>query len=212
MIIKLSLRQPLLAIVYNTYHQQSTTYLAPSLPDDVKQRLKKHRKIILTEDDFRDALGLPVKSTLSVKRERWARFGSQSGVNYAELFPSEQEIAEEQEAELRWWPTIEQMQASIKQRKDEELKQQQEYEQKIAENMAKMPEWIAKYEEEQRSMEKKELLRQEEQMIEEDQAREKIGYDVPSKHPVLQEYLFQQREKLRKEKKRLLKEAKKSLE
>ena len=208
MFARLLTRPLFLTSTCSTSYQQVAAYLAPSLPKDVRKRLEKHRKVNLTEEDFEDCDDSVER--LEIKRERWARFGSQSGVNFKELFPTMKEIAEEKDAEIRWWPTLQQMQANIKLKKEEELKQQEEYERKIAENMAKMPEWISKYEAEQKSLLEKEREREEKQMIEEDEAREKIGFDVPSKHPVLQQYLSQQKEKLKKEKKRLLKLAKAS--
>ena len=78
-------------------------------------------------------------------------------------------------------------------------------EKKIAENMSKMKEWIAKFEAEQHSTVEKQEMLQRKKEIEEDEAREAIGYDVPSKHPVLREYLNKQKEMRKKEKKLLKK-------
>ncbi|XP_076811717.1 large ribosomal subunit protein mL64-like isoform X2 [Clavelina lepadiformis] len=193
-------------------YQQTAEYLAPPLPETIDERLKKHRHMIAPKlDEVISPQFNPYynadRHRSRLRRQLWAKYGSKSGVDTSTLFPSKETIRRETEAEIEWWPTLQQMQNNFKEA--EALKQQKETErqEKIAENMAKMPKWIEEYHAEQEKTKQKELEAAQKKTIEVQQAQEKFGFEIPSHHPMLKKYMENIREKARKEKKAAQKQA-----
>ena len=77
--------------------------------------------------------------------------------------------------------------------------------------MAKMPEWIAKFEAEQKEAVENLQQVEKKKQIELEQVQEKFGYAIPVNNPLLIQYITGCKEKARKEKKKLMKQQKAGL-
>nr|CAB3248054.1 growth arrest and DNA damage-inducible proteins-interacting protein 1-like [Phallusia mammillata] len=148
----------------------------PSRLPDVLMRRLRHERLKQTE-------------SLEDKKKAFARFGAASGVDPAELFPTDNMIQEEIKAEYEWWPTLQQMKQEIAEREQTYSAKAELRSKKIAANMAKMPEWIEKHFQQT----KKKKDRDSKDAV--DNAKiPKFSFVQPPSHPQVMQYM-QEKEK-----------------
>ncbi|XP_074640173.1 large ribosomal subunit protein mL64-like [Tubulanus polymorphus] len=143
--------------------------------------------------------------TLKFKRQQYAQFGRESGIDPAIMWPTKQELADMKADEMEWDLTFDQLVEKV--RKDEENARmiREERIQKVEKAMAKMPELIAGYE--QRLKAKEEQMKKQEEKKQKllEEAHEFFGYEIDSRDArfkQLQELKDKEEAKLAKQRKK----------
>jgi len=130
--------------VSNSYKLQVACYRDPLMPHELHNFLERRKSVEIPEVDEINDEHQRYKARLR-KARMWARYGNASQISPDELFPTEEEIQAENEAEKKWWPSFQQLKSSA----DEKIKIKQdkikEREALIAKNMADMPRLIEKW-------------------------------------------------------------------
>lgn len=187
-------------------------YKSPSLPEELQKELDRRSKKTFNERlapyEESPAMYQTMRNPIlkdqfqsRMKRRLWAAEGASSGVDPAELFPSEENVTEMTQAEAEWWPSLQEMQSNIKLKKDTVdaiIKRKQDI---IAENMKKMPQWIDEYHKNQAKLKEDQKNEMYQKLIEVQQAQEKFGYEISSNHELLKQYLSDKKALSRKTKK-----------
>ncbi|XP_078658396.1 large ribosomal subunit protein mL64-like [Branchiostoma floridae x Branchiostoma belcheri] len=145
------------------------------------------------------------QKTLKFDRKLWGRHGEASGLDPSICWPTKAELAELQEEERDWYPTLQEMQQNIAVKRAAQAEAKLAWEKRVAANMAKMPKLIEQVHEERRQ--KKEQLeeakKRKERLI--GQARERLGYNVHPTSPkfvaMVEEIEKEERKQKKKEKK-----------
>ncbi|XP_075715146.1 large ribosomal subunit protein mL64 [Rhinoderma darwinii] len=135
----------------------------------------------------------------------YGRFGSASGVNPENLWPSPQQLQDIEEEEKEWCPSLREMLDRLEATEKEELRKQTERKRLIAANLAKMPKMVEEWrrsKKEAKQKERDEKARKERLLA---FAREKFGVHVDSRSPKFQELM----KELDKEEKKKMKALKK---
>ncbi|XP_039272828.2 large ribosomal subunit protein mL64-like [Styela clava] len=163
-------------------NQQCRCYLPYKLPDNMKKRLDRHRKPFIpgetTSEEFLQDWQKEPEKVAEYKRLAWAKFGSASGVDISSILPTKKDLEEEWEAEKRWWPTLENMKNRMKMKQEQHAAKKAAYEKRVAENMAKMPKWIAEWEDQQTKDANRELAKAEQYQQNMEMALEKMNYKL----------------------------------
>ncbi|XP_006631572.1 large ribosomal subunit protein mL64 [Lepisosteus oculatus] len=141
-------------------------------------------------------------------RKLFARYGSASGVDAAKLWPSPEKLKEIIAEEQEWNPSLQEMLNNIASREKERARILQAREKLIAANMAKMPQMVADWRRDVRTLKQKQRedkARRDRLLAE---ARERFGYALDPRSPKFQE-MVKEIEKEEKKKKKLLKRRRK---
>lgn len=187
-------------------------FKSPALPKEVQKELDRRSKKTFHErvepyqqsPAFYQTTNNPVlneRFQSRLKRRLWAAEGASSGIDPGDLFPSQENIKEMENAEKEWWPTLQEMQANIKAKRDAVdaiVKRKQDI---IAENMKKMPQWIDEYHRNQAKLKEDQQNEMHQRLVEIQQAQEKFGYEISSNHELLKQYLSDKKALSRKTKK-----------
>ncbi|KAF7465611.1 large ribosomal subunit protein mL64 [Marmota monax] len=143
--------------------------------------------------------------------KQFARHGAASGVAPGSLWPSPEQLRELEAEEQEWYPSLATMQESLRVKQLAEEQKRQAREQHIAECMAKMPQMIENWRQQQRERWEKVQADKERRARLQAEAQERLGYHVDPRSTRFQELLQdlekQQRKRLKEEKQRQKKEA-----
>lgn len=134
----------------------------------------------------------------------YGRFGSASGVNPEDLWPSPEQLRAIEEEEKEWYPSLREMQERLEAKDKELLRKQRERDRLIAANMAKMPKMVEEWrraKRETKQKERDEKARKERLLA---LAREKFGVQVDFRSAKFQE-MMKELEKEEKKKMKALK-------
>lgn len=134
----------------------------------------------------------------------YGRFGSASGVNPENLWPSPEQLRAIEEEEKEWYPSLKEMQERLEAKEKELLRKQRERDRLIAANMAKMPKMVEEWrkaKKEAKQKEREEKARKERLLA---LAREKFGVHVDFRSTKFQE-MMKELEKEEKKKMKVLK-------
>jgi len=187
-------------------------FKSPSIPKQLQKELDRRSKRTFQErlepykenPAFYRTANSPVlyeRFESRLKRRLWAAEGASSGIDPADLFPSEETVKEMEVAEKEWWPSLHEMQSNIQAKKDAVdaiVKRKQAI---IAENMKKMPQWIDEYHKNQAKLKEDQQNEIHQKLVEIQQAQEKFGYEISSNHEQLKQYLSDKKALSRKTKK-----------
>ncbi|KAM5239168.1 large ribosomal subunit protein mL64 [Ctenodactylus gundi] len=143
--------------------------------------------------------------------KQFARHGAASGVPPGSLWPSPEQLRDLEAEEREWYPSLATMQASLREKQVAEEQKRREREQLIAERMAKMPQMIENWRQQQRERWEKMQADKERRARLQAEAQERLGYHVDPRSARFQELLQdmekQQRKRLKEEKQKQKKEA-----
>ncbi|EHH29698.1 CR6-interacting factor 1 [Macaca mulatta] len=143
--------------------------------------------------------------------KQFARYGAASGVAPGSLWPSPEQLRELEAEEREWYPSLATMQESLRVKHLAEEQKRQEREQHIAECMAKMPQMIVNWRQQQRERWEKAQADKERRARLQAEAQELLGYQVDPKSARFQELLQdlekKERKRLKEEKQRQKQEA-----
>ncbi|KAM7142136.1 large ribosomal subunit protein mL64 [Molossus nigricans] len=143
--------------------------------------------------------------------KQFARHGAASGVAAGLLWPSQEQLRELEAEESEWYPSLAAMQESVRVQQLAEEQKRKAREQLIAESMAKMPQMIENWRQQQQERREKEKADKERRARLQAEAQERLGYHVDPRSARFQELLQdlekQQRKRLKEEKQRQKKEA-----
>ncbi|XP_019061451.1 growth arrest and DNA damage-inducible proteins-interacting protein 1 [Fukomys damarensis] len=140
-----------------------------------------------------------------------AASGAASGVAPGSLWPTPEQLRELEAEEREWHPSLAAMQESLRAKQLAEEQKCRQREQLIAERMAKMPQMIENWRQQQRERWEKAQADKERRARLQAEAQERLGYHVDSRSTRFQELLQdlekQERKRLKEEKQRQKKEA-----
>ncbi|XP_003468208.1 large ribosomal subunit protein mL64 [Cavia porcellus] len=143
--------------------------------------------------------------------KQFARHGAASNVDPGSLWPTSEQLRELEAEEREWYPSLATMQESLRVKQQAEEQRRREREQLIAECMAKMPQMIENWRQQQRERWEKVQADKERRARLQAEAQERLGYHVDPRSTRFQELLQdlekQQRKRLKEEKQRQKKEA-----
>ncbi|XP_069333750.1 large ribosomal subunit protein mL64 [Eulemur rufifrons] len=143
--------------------------------------------------------------------KQFGRHGDASGVAPGSLWPSWEQLRELEAEEREWYPSLAAMQESLRVQQLAEEQKRRDREQHIAECMAKMPQMIENWRQQQRERWEKAQADKERRARLQAEAQERLGYHVDPRSARFQELLQdlekQQRKRLKEEKQRKKKEA-----
>ncbi|XP_008564869.1 PREDICTED: growth arrest and DNA damage-inducible proteins-interacting protein 1 [Galeopterus variegatus] len=143
--------------------------------------------------------------------KQFARHGAASGVAPGSLWPSQEQLLELEAEEREWCPSLADMQESLRVQQLAEEEKRRAREQLIAEQMAKMPQMIENWRQQQRERWEKAQADKERRAQLQAEVQERLGYHVDPRSARFQELLQdlekQQRKRLKEEKQRQKKEA-----
>ncbi|XP_014448133.1 growth arrest and DNA damage-inducible proteins-interacting protein 1 [Tupaia chinensis] len=143
--------------------------------------------------------------------KQFARHGAASGVAAGSLWPSPEQLRELEAEEREWYPSLAAMQESLREQQLAEEQKRRAREQLIAERMAKMPQMIENWRQQQRERWEKAQADKERKARLQAEAQERLGYHVDPRSARFQELLQdlekQQRKRLKEEKQQKKKEA-----
>ncbi|XP_062967288.1 large ribosomal subunit protein mL64 [Cynocephalus volans] len=143
--------------------------------------------------------------------KQFARHGAASGVVPGSLWPSQEQLLELEAEEREWCPSLADMQESLRVQQLAEEEKRRAREQLIAEQMAKMPQMIENWRQQQRERWEKAQADKERRAQLQAEVQERLGYHVDPRSARFQELLQdlekQQRKRLKEEKQRQKKEA-----
>ncbi|XP_012645933.1 large ribosomal subunit protein mL64 [Microcebus murinus] len=143
--------------------------------------------------------------------KQFGRHGDASGVAPGSLWPSREQLRELEAEEREWHPSLAAMQESLRAKQLAEEQKRRDREQRIAESMAKMPQMIENWRQQQRERWEKAQADKERRARLQAEAQERLGYHVDTRSARFQELLQdlekQQRKRLKEEKQRKKKEA-----
>uniref|UniRef100_A0A8D0H8H9 Large ribosomal subunit protein mL64 n=1 Tax=Sphenodon punctatus TaxID=8508 RepID=A0A8D0H8H9_SPHPU len=132
-------------------------------------------------------------------RKQFGRRGAASGVDPARLWPDPEKLREMEAEEREWHPALRDMEAALEKREREEQEKRRERENRIAAQMAKMPQMIANWrraKEELKAKEQEEKARRERLLAE---MRERFNHSVDPRSPEFQEMVNEMEKTRRKE-------------
>ncbi|XP_004635603.1 growth arrest and DNA damage-inducible proteins-interacting protein 1 [Octodon degus] len=143
--------------------------------------------------------------------KQFARHGTASKVAPSLLWPTTEQLRELEAEEREWHPSLATMQESLRAKELAKEQKHREREQLIAERMAKMPQMIENWRQQQRERWEKVQADKERRARLQAEAQERLGYHVDPRSTRFQELLQdlekQQRKRLKEEKQRQKKEA-----
>uniref|UniRef100_A0A8C8SPV8 Large ribosomal subunit protein mL64 n=1 Tax=Pelusios castaneus TaxID=367368 RepID=A0A8C8SPV8_9SAUR len=142
----------------------------------------------------------------------YARHGSASGVDPAQLWPSPEKLQEMEAEEREWYPGLREMEAALDKQEQEEERRRVEREKLIAANMAKMPQMIEDWRQEKAARKEKERETKARRAQLLTKAQEAFGNKMHPTDPrfleLVQEMEKKERKELKLKKKQLKEEAK----